>query len=249
MGLLDRVSVTSDDTLGCYVTWTDDQLYDWALIFDITMSSVQKGSMRITDHPVEIGPDASDNARIDPDEVRFTGLISSVPIRGDLLGGQVSVIRISPNFYQPPLWTLTGAVNALASLINGPQSYGMNVLNFFTQLDATPVADTLAVLRKLQSTKQLCNVVTPEFNYDSMMLKDFEMPRSPEHGTSAPFEMVWKKIVQVSTTLVTNPTPKNAENQVKVAKGNQGLSAPPVDKGSITYQLGQWAAGTPNGPQ
>lgn len=147
--------------MAIYITWDGGS---WA--FDLTLNERHESKLNITEHPVEQGPDITDNARRELDRISCEVLVTNAPLI-DLnnYGGKRRKINLDdPNYrngqpakYSPPFAPTPGAVFsalgpvgqiATAGIASPKAGIGAATFAVISALgggsDAIPSADVLA---------------------------------------------------------------------------------------------------------
>ena len=60
--------------------WTNDLGQSFTVSFDAMVNAHHRFTSTVTDHPIELGKNASDHIRPDPDVLSFQGVITNTPI-------------------------------------------------------------------------------------------------------------------------------------------------------------------------
>jgi len=217
------------------------------LHFDLTVSERHEGTLTITDKPVERGANISDNARQELDRLTLVVFVTSSPTRDRAdgsLGAKVETKTLDVPRYDPPFTPTPGAVfkalgDAVRSAFADPAPSTQTVLTFAKEFDAREDAER--DLRRLQSDKTLCQVITSFRSYTSMMLESFEMPIDEDSGDGAEITLNFKRIRIVDTRVVNAPVPTQARGQKAKDKGHKDPKPPPAKKSSILLAAAQGA--------
>lgn len=223
---------------GCYITWTTKEGASKVLRFDAILQENHTFKAVATSFPVEKGADITDHIRQEPDEINLEAFITNTPIHADNLNkplgdssgrGDLSGLPLDVEEYEAPLEPTPGAVfNAvggfLSNLLSSKREYKALVLQFPVEFNS--VSETLAVLKQLQETSQLVQVITPMWDYSNMALLDGGLPRTPADGASGRFQLGFKNIRVVETKQGTIPKFTEKRAQKEVPKGAKGLGPP-----------------------
>jgi len=241
--------------MAIYITWDGGSWY-----FDVTINEQHESKLEITEHPVEQGPDITDNARRTLDRFSCEVFVSNSPI-ADLnnFGGNQKKINLDnpayrngqPAKYDPPFAPTPGAVfgaveNAISSVADAifgkdTSAPAADVLAFDTPFDAVVYSHQL--LTWLQDYAKLVTVYTSADIYQNMLLEVQQLRREREDGDGGRYRLTFKQIRTVSLAFTDAPTPKDPRGEAPVDKGAKGTKdAPPAEKESVAVNLSNAAA-------
>lgn len=206
--------------------------------FDVVISETHRFSASVTEHPVEKGPNITDNVRAELDTVTLEVFVSNTPIRGEklinssfgLVGvrGVISPIKLDIPEYKAPLVPTPGAVfgaigDAVGSVFGTAKKVeGAQVLQFATPFNS--VSEIYAELRSLRDAAQIIKVITPHWDYSSMVITAVDMSRTSAEGVAgARFSIELKQIIQIETKRTTEPVPTQDRAKKAKNKGTKGL--------------------------
>lgn len=209
------------------------------LDYDLTISETHTHMADVTDHPVEVGSDVSDNVRINPTELSLVIFMTNTPHRaqtvygaGDTFsyGGDLESVDLVVPTYEPPLEPTPGSLFRLAegaigaaldAITGGPGPLKASLLSFPSAFDR--LKDMHNALIDIESAGTLCTVVTLTKNYDDMLITGITLPRETFGG--AEITVAFKQIRVVSSKTVIAPTPKEPKGLPAVSKGAQSADA------------------------
>ncbi len=141
------------------------------LTLDASVSEQHTGDVEVTDHPVELGADISDHARVKPERLVITGLISDVGInRGE------ARLDIAPNSDPDAPIPIVGAGRRANAGEAGRSNSGY------------------ATLRKFKDERHLLKIITALRSYDNMILENLSVPRDGKSGDALVFTATFKEI-------------------------------------------------------
>ena len=181
--------------------------------FDVVTQETHTLVNDITEHPVELGANVTDHVRSQLDTIALEVFVSNAPIIGQdrfQFGSQVGEVR-----------TLDLSA-AGTSGIRDPRlgDASASVLQFADDVDW--VAETYRALRELKEGADLLTVITPMWDYSSMVIKEIGIPRTAAEGDGAKFTITFKQIRLVETRVVPAPTPTEDRGKAAVNKGAKG---------------------------
>lgn len=186
--------------------------------FDCVVSETHENKSTLTEHPVEVGSDVSDNVRHDPEVISLEGTITNTPIDGPNSALALTVPQGPAN---PTLLSVTGllsaGLSALGGLLFGSPTHTATVQVYSTPFDN--ITATHNALTYLERTGILCDVHTSTKVYDSMICTGVNMPR--EMLGSADFKVEFRRINIVATATVAAPVPLIKAAVPPQAKGPQ----------------------------
>lgn len=241
--------------MGAYLTWTPKGGNMKSLYFDVVTEEAQVLATKITEHPVEAGPDVADHMRRELDMITLEVFVSNTPVYDvNSRGGKVVPVELKVEKYEAPLEFTPGSlysaaggalkkgITALTDAITGGNSERKNiatVMKFGTEFDA--IGDTLTLLRGIRGTSQLVDVMLPSRIYQDMALTNIEVRRNAGTGEGATFSLEFKELRKVKVSLVAAPTPTEPRAkpaQKKGAKDPKDIEAPPRKKSLLKSLLG-----------
>lgn len=201
--------------------------------FDVVKEHRHDGELVLTEHPVEDGVDVADHARVQLKHFSCEALISNAPITGRP-GAQQS-IEIDPPKYEAPLAPTPGAVfgavgGLISSLFGKPAPQKASV--FVVTKEENYVSTGLEYLQRIQDYAVVIKLVTPENEYENMVLTNFSVVRNAEGGTGALVQLEFKQIRIVESKKVNAPVPtevRGADAKKKGVKGPVPISAEKKD--------------------
>ena len=219
-------------------TLLPDDLSSLIISFDVTMSENHEATADVTEHPVELGSDISDNVKQNPASLTVEVYMTSTPIvEGGTAGGVILPQLLEFPTYSPPLAPTPGALfNAIGNgltavsqaIFGPPPPIVVNLLQFPNQFD--PVQATYNTLMDLWTRGQTMSVVTSVTTFNTMVLTNVSLPRTEPGGAS--FTLNFKQIRTVTTATVTAPKPAVKRGNPNQAKGGQSTSTPDANSGA-----------------
>ena len=217
--------------------------------FDVVVSETHRFANSVTENPVETGPNVTDNVRAELDTISLEVFVSNAPIgTGNLLKpglrGQYTKLKLDIPEYKAPLAPTPGAVfgavtDAVGSAVDSitgsnKKPDGAVTLQFSQEFDS--VAEVLTELRKLRDTAEIVKVITPHWDYSSMVVLSVDMPRTSAEGDGARFTIELKQILQVETKRTSEPVPTQTRGKKKKNSGTKG-AAEPEQGSSKAYEI------------
>jgi len=198
--------------------WTNASGAIESIRFDVVTVENHERNMTVSDHPVELGANVVDHARLMPDMLTIEGFVSMKPVRSNepsLLDEAPMVLDIPKPSTKP---SLSGAVGALvdALLPAGPISATVQQASDFPDR----VRDTYEKLLGAQTTRALVTAVNRLDEIPSMLITRVSVPRTVQDGTGANFHVELRRVRLVSAESVDAPDPK--ENRGKITTTNKG---------------------------
>lgn len=236
--------------MGAYLTWKPKSGNMKSLYFDVVTEEAQVLATKVTEHPVEDGPDVADHLRRELDSVTLEVFVSNTPVYDvNNRGGKVVPVELKVEKYEAPLEFTPGSlysaaggalkkgITALTDAITGGNSERKNiatVMKFGTEFDA--VGDTLVLLRGIRGTSQLVDVMLPSRIYQDMALTNIEMRRNAGTGEGATFALEFKELRKVKTlsTKVAIPAePRAAPAKKRGVQEPVAVEVPPRRKSAL----------------
>lgn len=222
--------MSSKNVPGAYLLWDNDVT---VLRFDAITSEVQERTNLITEHPVESGANISDHIRPNLNKVTIEAFVSNSPTDAD---GQIATKEPLSVPNPPPGALLNGVIDAIGGLLNPMAQVVADVLEF--QGGATDfVAFTIDALQQIRGNGTIIKVVCPNATYESMILEGFEVHRDPNTGDSARFNMTFREIRIVSSSLTDAPQPTVARTAPTQDKGHQASETPDPTSSSLLSKI------------
>ncbi len=165
---------------------------DHSIVFDASLNEQHGGQAQVSEHPVEKGPNITDNIRPMPRKLSLEAMVSNTPIYP---------LRLSPND--------TSGGDAKTSFdsvtINRPlgapiitQKY--TALGFEEQFDR--VKDVYGALVIAYQAGALIQVVTTLQTYDNMAIVNLSVPRNAESSNAVRFTIDMQELILVESLQV-----------------------------------------------
>ncbi len=221
--------------------WTNDLGQSFTVSFDAAVSEKHRLTSTVTDHPIEVGKNASDHIRPDPDELEFTGVITNTPIilPGNFVDGARAIqvqVEGAPRTVGNTVGRVIPIVGALAARIPLPlPRQTATVLGFSPAFDR--VGAVFQALRDLREDGSLVTAITTLRTYENMAIVSLEVERSAELGNTLQLVCALKEVrigLTVATEVPAIPTSK-------VAKGPRppkpATQAPTTESESVLHSL------------
>jgi hypothetical protein len=185
-----------------------------AIYFDLIVSETSTNTSEVTDHPVEIGSDVSENIRHAPEHVVLEAVVTNTPTSGQNApsgsypgaGWQLVPMPMTIPKYTPPfsLSSIVAAgVSALGALLFGTPPTIATVLAPPGPQDR--IAQVHNALTAIERVGALVTIIGTTKTYDSMAITSITVPRD-ELG-SVTFKIECRRINIVATATVAAPTP------------------------------------------
>lgn len=219
-----------------YLAWTSAGGTPGHLYFDAVLGETHRFSAQVTTNPVESGVDITDNVRADLDKITLEVYVSNSPIdagsltdQGERDGGGKNLVKLEVPEYKAPLAPTPGAVfgavgDAIGSLIGGNKKVeGAEVITFPTKFSS--VNQVIQQLRALRDTGQIIQVMTPHWDYQSMLITSVEMPRTLAEGDGAKFSIELSEIRVVESKRTDKPVPVPTQPRA-LGKKDKGAKGP-----------------------
>jgi hypothetical protein len=202
---------------------------DTPFFFDVVEKESLKHTATATEHPVEEGANVSDHVKDNLDTVLLDVFVSNTPVRdvNNLYNGQVSGLELKVPKAEKSVAIMPGALmnaglDALSSLINGPEEWKAIVLQFPEKFDN--VAFVLNTLLDWKSRGVVGKVITTHRTYPSVYITGVEMNRDATTGDGAAITIELKEIRIVEAKLITAPIPTEERGKTMKSKGRQPTS-------------------------
>jgi hypothetical protein len=220
--------------MGAYLTWDNGNS---ALYFDLTVEEKLESTLQITDHPVEDGPDISDNAKMELDKFSLRIFVSNAPL-SDPNGWYGGTTQQQFTVPAPPALGI-GALEQVveASLTQGQPGIQVQMLQWNAPIDA--VQATLDRLTWLQTSKTLMQVVTSKRRYNNALLMKVSFSRTSQDGSGGSFQLEFKQIRLVQLAFTASPLPAQPRGNPPVSKGKKPPTPDPP-KRSVAIAGGQF---------
>lgn len=222
--------------MGAFIAYTPKGGGPKTLQFDAVTNVTHIQKATATEHKVEKGANISDHIRKELDEVSFDAIISNEPVQDMNDHGQsvsseeLNYEHAKRPFSFTPGGIIAGVSNLIDDVLGSAARSKVNVKRY--SKGGNYVSEMHAELVKIQTTGQLCEIITEDRTYDGMALLSVELKKSPETGTAGTFALEWKKIQQVEVKIVTAPKPTEPRGNKPKAKGSQSATPAPEPKKS-----------------
>lgn len=219
------------------ITWEDDGGAAVTCEFDTDLQETHDLQNIITDHPVEDGPDISDNVR--PQLKRFTveGYVTDTPLLSNPdVVNHTSFKSIELQIPEQPFklgvsQLLEAGLSAIGNLITGgPKPLKVQMLTFDDFKSRKRAA--FDILDDCRVKARICRVITALHEYENMVIEQITVTRSPDDGTGATFTVSLKEIERVSSDITIAPEPAELSGSIKKAAGSKNAKddASKIDK-------------------
>lgn len=176
------------------------------LNIDATISENLSSNLEVTEHPVEEGPNISDNVVSKPKELTIEGIVSESPLtlKAALAGNAAGATSLIGGIGGT---IATGVTASLAGkLLNKSQKKAQDYLN---------------VLLGIQEGKMLLTVITGLKVYNNMVLTNLTVPRDVTTGKMFKFIATLKEMIIVHSETIKLDASKTS-NEGAVSKVNEG---------------------------
>ena len=221
--------------------WTNDLGQAGTVSFDAAVSEKHRLTSTVTDHPIEVGKNASDHIRPDPDELEFTGVITNTPIilPGNFADGARAIqvqVEGAPRTVGNTVGRAIPIVGALAARIPLPlPRQTATVLGFAPAFDR--VGAVFQALRDLREDGSLVTAITTLRTYENMAIVSLEVERSAELGNTLQLVCALKE-VRIGWTVATEVPAIPTERAEKGTKPPKPVETPPpVENESVAHKL------------
>lgn len=138
---------------------------------DALTQVTHQADVEVTEHPVEVGANISDHARLKPETVTLVGLVSNTSI-GTQIRRTISV---------------DGGIDFTSSVLENVPAGAPG-----------RAEESYAKLRAIKDARQFVQVLTELRTYKNMMLISLTVPREPTTGDALRFTAVFKEIQQAT---------------------------------------------------
>ncbi len=201
--------------------------------FDVVTQETHTLVNDITEHPVESGANVTDHVRSQLDTIALEVFVSNAPISpfDRFSFGDVGSVKSLP-------FVGAGLDVDDPRLANSSAS----TLQFDSATDN--VSETYRALREAKENATLVTVVTPLWDYQSMVIKSVSIPRTAAEGDGAKMTVEFKQIRLVETKLVAEPLPTETRGTTAVDKGAKGATSPTGGTGATGPKQSLLAAAT-----
>jgi hypothetical protein len=208
-------------------TWKDDSGATESARFDIITSEGHEAIMAITDHPVEEGANVVDHARAEPVKISIEAYVSNKPIFSNpdvekTHNYETVDLDIPEKTGGAPIFTPGGLTQGVTAGIGGlfgePQNRAL-VLRASSPVDR--VHDLYSKLKAAQLARRQITIETKLDVYVDMLIERLAVPRTPEDGNGAVFQMDLRQVRFVKSETVQAPEPTEKRGAVKASKGSK----------------------------
>lgn len=236
--------------------WTDDATgLATTVRFDVVSQETHESLLDITEHPVEKGSDITDHARPKEPILNVEGYISNKPLQTNVnlsyaIGYQPMALSLVPlNIPKPPTplptpgalaQRIPSSIGDAAALLKGQPS---SAALFMFQGDFQDrVVAIYNALKTAQLGRFFVTASTKLEQVDSMLIQRLAVPRTPQDGNGATFNLDLKRVRIVKSATVDAPVPAESRGQPTTNAGNKSAEADAKDAKN-KVQLQSWAAG------
>lgn len=219
--------------------------------FDVVLSERSEFTATATEHPVEAGSDVTDHVRDKLTRFTVTGVVSNTPIKdvnGNYNATLTNVPLIPPANISPPpkpsLLTPGGLTQAASvgveGLLSGFVTTPAATVLTFGASPFNAIKDVLDRLTRYKENAIIGSVLlrsgaaadgdASEYKmHKSVCIERITVTRVPKDGNAATFEVEFREIRLVATSLVNAPKPTIISATKSVPKGQQNPT--PADTG------------------
>ena len=192
------------------------------LLFDATVQDMTDSVLAVTQHPVEAGPNISDNARLELSKFHYKVFISETPTQDwNGYGQKIIHTQLKPqdsgtaqNYN--PAGLLVGAIGSLLAGDKGPT----NQIALAWDSPFHPVVDAYNRLLFWQANTKLLNITTTKYDFNNCLLTNVRMNRSAQEGTGALFELELTELRQVTLGTADSPLSEDPRGAAPAHKGS-----------------------------
>lgn len=214
---------------------------------DAVLSQSPEDPVAITEHPVEQGADVTDHARAEPTRLSIEGVVSTVPNPNVDTDAGFQLIDITvpgrrqgaaqTKTLQPPQPPITPSIGGLVragigaivgTSINAkfagesePTSQNVQIRGYKQNSPRNRVRDVYEALLKLKDARQFVTVSTRDRDYFDMLIERVGKQRNVDLGSSAQFQIDFKRVRVSASKTVASPKPAEARGKQTVNKGSQ----------------------------
>jgi hypothetical protein len=226
-----------------YLAWGDPieapQNQLGQLHFDVVITEDHERTAEVTDHSVEQGVAIVDHVRPLPDRVTLEVFVSNTPISSP----DAQLAPLVLDIPQPGQGGfLAGGTSQIladaASFIGLTKSYPTQLTAMVQQFSADTdyVQNTYNTLTQLRDTATLLTIATPRQTYTNMIVERIAMHRDASTGTSATFELEFRQIRIVSSSIVDAPLPSIGRATPMANLGKKDPTPAPAPKQSVSVK-------------
>jgi hypothetical protein len=230
------------------ILWQDPDTAALGVIrLDAVTSESPEDTVAITEHPVEQGANVVDHARVEPTRLSIEGVVSTIPNPNVDTDAGFQVIAISvpgrrqlkaqTKTLQPPQPPITPSLGGLVSAGIGallgtsikaqftgdtePNKTTTQIRGYKQTAARNRVRDVYDALLRAQAARAFVTVSTRDRDYFDMMIERVAKPRSVDNGSSAQFQIDFKRVRVASSKTVASPKPAEARGKTSTNKGSQ----------------------------
>jgi hypothetical protein len=169
------------------------------IVLDASLREEHSAQAEVTQHPVETGPNITDNIRPMPMRLTIEGFVTNTPIKASVL-----------------LPTGNQSTSIAGQIAKVPNT-NAKTLQFSTQFDR--VSDVYEDLLDAQAAGVLIAVDTSLKHYVNFAISSVDVPRDAQSGSSMQFTIELQQIITATLTEVeTAPTHQEKNNGQKPTK-------------------------------
>jgi len=198
-------------------------------------ASVQENhvlSANVSQSPIEDGSNIADHITINPKSITISGLISDVPLSAAnaAIGAAITAAAGLATDTLGGIGAAAAAIGAgsVASLVTGNPRDPSDSFKYFEELFENRIPFT---------------VITRLKQYENMVIKNFDVPRSASNGRGLRFTLQLEQVIIVESSTVTVPSfrlasdAKRGQSNSKLGKqAAKTASAPAARKSSLLLQ-------------
>jgi hypothetical protein len=187
------------------------------------LEATHKMTVTTTDHPVELGADITDHARVELRPFSCRCLVSD------------SLLEAAES----------GMGSAVEASVSVPLADGTSVTMLGFSEQPKVVQNTYNALKDLLASRQPCTIVTNLDRYESMIIRDLAFPETTNDGIELTLEA--REIRIVTTVNTTSPRPAQVRGHRRVNAGPQATTvvpaaAAPPPRATRETSTSAWAA-------
>lgn len=174
---------------------------DVVLSFDASLNEQHGGQAQVSEHPVEKGPNITDNVRPLPRRVSLEAMVSNTPIYKDVPASS----NANPGNEQATIESVT--IQPPLGLPRSTQK--MTALAFDDEFNR--VRDVYNSLVVAYQAGALITVITTLQDYDNMVIVNLSVPRNAQNSNASVFTIDMQQLVLVEVNAVDTLAEKHQE--------------------------------------
>lgn len=216
-----------------FFVWTPKGGTQQTLYFDLIVTEKQSRTSLVTDSPVEVGPDVTDNVRPALPVVTLECFSTDYAIVDvNKRGFSTQSVPLDIKTFTPGF---TPSIGGLFNLAFPPRTEKLPTARsaFVWSSAFDNVAETHLALDRLQETAQLIDVYTTTRVYRNSIIQSVDLLRNAGSGSGGGFSVTIRQLQLIEFKLVSAPVPTVIHAKVAVKKGPQGAAPATQQQSSV----------------